>query len=81
VILLNVFFLMTGTNHCSYRLGPFGFMTSKELQDHGFSANNGLNDQLVALRWMQKHIALFGGDPKMVTCIGESAGGGKLYLN
>ncbi|KAH8595663.1 putative carboxylesterase [Bisporella sp. PMI_857] len=59
----------------NYRLGPSGFMTSKELQDHGFSANNGLSDQLVALRWIQKHIALFGGDPKKVTCIGESAGG------
>ncbi len=62
----------------SYRLGPFGFMTSKELQDHGIRANNGLLDQKIALLWIKKHIALFGGNPSRVTCIGESAGGGKL---
>jgi carboxylesterase type B len=55
-------------------------MTSKELQDYGISANNGLSDQHVALRWIQKHIALFGGDPAKVTCIGESAGGGNFDL-
>ncbi|KAI9053702.1 hypothetical protein LZ554_002655 [Drepanopeziza brunnea f. sp. 'monogermtubi'] len=58
----------------NYRLGPFGFMTSEELRNNGYSANNGLRDQKTALQWVQKHIALFGGDPGRVTCIGESAG-------
>ncbi|TVY48173.1 Para-nitrobenzyl esterase [Lachnellula occidentalis] len=58
----------------NYRLGPFGFLTSKELQAHGYSANNGLKDQQVALIWIKKHIALFGGDPNRITCMGESAG-------
>ncbi|THW34283.1 hypothetical protein D6D22_08700 [Aureobasidium pullulans] len=58
----------------NYRLGPFGFMLSKEMQDYGFHANNGLVDQQVALLWTREHISLFGGDPNRVTCVGESAG-------
>lgn len=48
------------------------------MRDFGFCANNALRDQHVALLWIQKHISLYGGDPSRVTCIGESAGAGKL---
>lgn len=61
---------------CSYRLGMFGFLTSQELRDAGFKANNGLRDQRIAFDWIKKNIAGFGGDPANVTVAGESAGGG-----
>jgi carboxylesterase type B len=58
----------------SYRLGVAGFLTSKELRNAGFKANNGLHDQRTALRWIKKNIAGFGGDPEEITAVGESAG-------
>lgn len=67
---------LTTFNEYSYRLGPFGFLTSGELQSQGYSANHGLSDQRMALLWIQKHVKLFGGDPNNVTVMGESAGAG-----
>ena len=40
----------------NYRVGPFGFLASKEVEE-GASLNNGLKDQLKALEWVQKHIS------------------------
>lgn len=51
------------------------------MRDAGFKPNNGLDDQKLGLRWIQKHIAGFGGDPSQVTFLGSSAGAGEsLYL-
>lgn len=61
----------------NYRVGIFGFMAhpdlSAESPEHA-SGNYGLLDQLAALRWVQRNIAAFGGDPENVTIAGQSAG-------
>jgi para-nitrobenzyl esterase len=62
----------------NYRLGELGFFAHPALaHDHAeeASGNFGLLDQIAALKWLQKNIATFGGDPNNVTIFGESAGG------
>ncbi len=59
----------------NYRLGPLGFAVLPELKDEtGATGNYGLYDQLEALKWVQRNIAAFGGDPENVTIMGQSAG-------
>ena len=59
----------------SYRLGVFGFYSdSGLLKEDGTTGNYGLLDQILALKWVQKNIEAFGGDPDNVTIAGESAG-------
>ena len=62
---------------CNYRLNIFAFLTHPELTaeaPYKASGNYGMLDQAAALKWVQKNIAAFGGDPKKVTIAGESAG-------
>lgn len=50
----------------NYRLGALGFLGDRNL---------GSLDMISALRWVQRNISAFGGDPGDVTIFGESAGG------
>ncbi|HUN33482.1 MAG TPA: carboxylesterase family protein [Trebonia sp.] len=61
----------------NYRIGALGFLADSALADApgGPSGDYGLMDQQAALRWVQRNIGGFGGDPRDVTLFGESAGG------
>ncbi|KAF8168656.1 Alpha/Beta hydrolase protein [Mycena galopus ATCC 62051] len=60
-----------------YRLGIFGFLSGAAVKENG-ALNAGLLDQDFALRWVNKYISNFGGDPSKVTIWGESAGAGSV---
>lgn len=62
----------------NYRLGVYGFFAHPLLSgesERKVSGNYGILDQVAALKWVQKNIEAFGGDPGLVTIFGESAGG------
>ena len=60
-----------------YRLGTFGFFSHPALtreSSHHASGNQGILDQIAALKWVRDNAARFGGDANNVTIFGESAG-------
>jgi len=65
----------------TYRLGVIGFFShpllSQESPNH-VSGNYGVMDQAAALKWINKNIEQFGGDPNNITIFGQSAGAGSV---
>lgn len=60
-----------------YRLGTLGYLVHPALMKEsvdGTAGNYGFLDQIAALKWIQRNITAFGGDPGNVTISGESAG-------
>ncbi|PWY90713.1 alpha/beta-hydrolase [Aspergillus heteromorphus CBS 117.55] len=69
----------------NYRIHFLGFLSSQELIAEASDAgevpilNQGLNDQKIALQWIQKNISHLGGDASQVTVAGESAGAASIF--
>ena len=65
----------------NYRLNVFGFLSSQQLYDEdpvnypSYGSQNGIYDQIIALKWINKYISDYGGDSTKITIFGESAGG------
>ena len=67
----------------NYRLGRFGFFAHPALTKEANGqpeGNYGYLDQIAGLKWVQRNIAAFGGDPENVTIFGESAGGFSVHM-
>jgi para-nitrobenzyl esterase len=66
----------------NYRLGRFGFFAfpalGRERPDET-KGNYAYMDQIAALQWVKRNIAVFGGDPNNVTIFGFSAGGVSVH--
>lgn len=64
----------------NYRMNAFGFLSLDD-PTLGVPGNAGLKDQTFALKWVQRNIEHFGGDPNNVTIFGESAGGASVHYH
>ncbi len=58
----------------NYRLGALGFLAYSFAGDMVFRGNQGISDQVNAVRWVLENIEVFGGNPQNITLFGESAG-------
>ena len=68
----------------NYRLGALGFLTHPLLANESpdnISGNYGILDQIAAMKWVQRNIGNFGGDPSRVTIFGQSAGASSILVH
>lgn len=65
------------TNGCSL-FSTIGFYANPDI---GITGNNGLFDQVKAMKWIQENIKKFNGDPSRVTIHGHSAGAGDVGVH
>jgi para-nitrobenzyl esterase len=66
-----------------YRLGVMGFLAHPDLSAENpnkVSGNYGLLDMIAGLKWVQKNVRKFGGDPNRITIFGESAGSAAVSI-
>eukprot|EP01062_Namystynia_karyoxenos_P059935 TRINITY_DN51369_c0_g1_i1.p1 TRINITY_DN51369_c0_g1~~TRINITY_DN51369_c0_g1_i1.p1 ORF type:complete len:584 (+),score=163.26 TRINITY_DN51369_c0_g1_i1:84-1835(+) len=64
----------------SYRLGALGYIVGDDAGRPGSGGLNGVHDNIVALQWLNKYIAHFGGDPANITVSGQSSGAYSLCM-
>ena len=65
----------------NHRLNTLGYLDLRGLGGkYSESVNLGMQDLVTALRWVNKNIENFGGDPNTVTINGQSGGGGKISI-
>lgn len=64
----------------NHRLNAFGFSDLSKVggEKYKHSGNVGILDIIAALKWVNKNIENFGGDPANVTIMGQSGGGSKV---
>ena len=63
------------TVFANYRVGVLGYFAHEEIRKkYGRNGNFGLDDELLALRWVRAHIREFGGNKDNITLMGQSAG-------
>ncbi|ESO85286.1 hypothetical protein LOTGIDRAFT_235796 [Lottia gigantea] len=62
----------------NYRVGVMGYLST---DDDVAPGNLGMLDQIEALKWIQKNIEKFGGDPTKVTIFGQSSGGATVTMH
>src|SRR5207253_653989 len=68
----------------NYRLGPLGHIAHRQLSlasQYKGSGNYAYMDQIQALKWVQRNIAAFGGNPNNVTLFGHSAGAKSVWVH
>lgn len=73
-----MFILFVDIIYKKNHLGALGFLTTG---DEVVSGNNGLKDQVMAMKWVKSNILKFGGDPEKITLFGESAGGASAHFH
>ena len=68
--------VVVGVNH---RLNMMGYFDLSEYgEEYKNSANVGVDDIIMSLKWINENIEAFGGDPDNVTVFGQSGGGAKV---
>uniref|UniRef100_A0A182NJF9 Carboxylic ester hydrolase n=1 Tax=Anopheles dirus TaxID=7168 RepID=A0A182NJF9_9DIPT len=61
-----------------YRLGVLGFLSTGDTAAPG---NFGLKDQTLALQWVKRSIRQFGGNDRLITIVGQSAGATSVHMH